>query len=203
MKRLALLAFAGLLTTAVPLGAQSGFGVLGGLTSSKVSVEGGGATLTFESRTGFAAGLSLIRPIGGGLDLELDGLYVQKGMSISEQAADASLNLAYIEVPVLLRYGIGYNSSMRPFLLGGASLAFKAGCSVSGEEGGVSVDLDCDELLGAEQESFDLGITYGAGVQFNRLSIQARYTLGLMNIGDDEDVTSKNRTWYLLAGISF
>lgn len=203
MKCLAALVAGLSLGLAAPVAAQGSFGVLGGLTSSKVTLEGGGASLSFGSRTGFAAGLSLVHPLSSALDLEIDALYVQKGMSIEEEGVTAKLNLNYIEMPVLLRYGIGYGSSVQPFLLAGAAVAFKAGCSVSGENDGIAVDADCEDLLDAEQESLDIGIAFGGGLQFNRFSLQARYTLGMMSIGNDDDITAKNRTWYFLAGFAF
>ncbi|HRP08384.1 MAG TPA: porin family protein [Gemmatimonadales bacterium] len=202
MKRLLL---ASLALTA-PLAAQGpALGLLGGLTSSKVAISGGGASLTLDSRIGFAVGASLRHPLSQAFDLEIDALYAQKGFKLEVEDESGELKLGYLEVPVLLSYGIGYGSSLQPFLLGGVSVAFKAGCSVGGTSAGVSLDLDCDEVLGTDQESMDLGLTYGAGLRFERFSVQARYTMGMMTITHDEDdeVTSKNRTWYLLGGVSF
>src|SRR5690606_13985468 len=124
---------------AAPLSAQGSFGVLGGLTSSKVAVSGEGASLTFDSRIGFAIGASVRHPLSAAVNLEIDALYAQKGFELNVEDESGQLKLGYIELPVLLTYGFGYGSSVQPFLLGGVSVAFKAGCSVGGTSGGVSL----------------------------------------------------------------
>ncbi len=180
------------------------FGVLGGLTSSKVTVDGEGISITLDSRTGFAAGLSARFPLSAMLGLEIDGMYAQKGFKISDGEDSAELKLGYLEIPVLLNYELG-GSSTRPFLLGGATASIKAGCDVVATSGGVSASADCEEITDGEQNALDLGLTVGGGVAFNRFSVQARYTVGMSEIFDDNDdsVTSKNRALFLLAGFSF
>ncbi|MEO8480116.1 MAG: porin family protein [Gemmatimonadota bacterium] len=189
-----------------PLLAQASptFGLLGGITSSKVAVSGNDVTLSFGSRTGFAAGLSMQFPLGSMLAFEGDVLYAQKGVKLSDAGTTGTIKLAYIEVPLLLRYNLG-NGPTRPFILGGASVGFKAGCDVTLDTGDVSASSDCDTIFDGEQKGTDIGATLGAGVAFNRFSIQARYTLGLTEaINDNDDsITNKNRAIFLLAGISF
>ncbi len=189
-----------------PIAAQMSptFGVLGGITSSNVAVSGDDATLNFKSRTGFAAGLSMQFPLGSMLAFEGDVLYAQKGVKITGGGNTGTIKLAYIEVPLLLRYNLS-NGPTRPFILGGASVGFKAGCDVTLDTGDVSASSDCKTVFDGEQKGTDFGATVGAGVAFNRLSIQARYTLGLTESVDDnnDSITNKNRAIFLLAGISF
>lgn len=190
----------------VPIMAQGSptFGLLGGITSSKVTVTGDDLELDFDSRTGFAAGVSMQFPLGNMLAFEGDVLYAQKGVKLSNAGTTGTIKLAYIEVPLLLRYNLG-NGTTRPFILGGASVGFKAGCDVTLDTGDVSASSDCETFFDGEQKGTDIGATIGAGVSFNRLSIQARYTLGLTEAVDDKDdsITNKNRTLFFLAGISF
>ncbi len=77
-----------------PLAAQSpSLGLVGGITSSKVAISGDGATLTFDSRMGFAGGVSLQFPVGSGLELEVDGLYSQKGFKINTGDVSGEMKL--------------------------------------------------------------------------------------------------------------
>lgn len=194
-----------LLATAGAAQAQAPtFGVIGGITSSKVTVDGEGISLTLDSRTGFAGGVTARFPLSSMLGLEVDAMYAQKGFKISDGGDSAELKLGYIEVPVLLAYEIG-TASARPFLLAGGTASIKAGCDVGATSGGVSASSSCEDVVESEQKSLDLGLTFGGGVAFNRFSVQARYTVGMTEIFDDEDetVTSKNRALFLLAGFSF
>jgi hypothetical protein len=179
-------------------------GLLGGLTSSEVTVDAEDISVTLDSRTGFAAGLSARFPLSPMLGLEIDGIYAEKGFKISDEGDSAELKLTYIDVPVLLNYQLG-SGQARPFLLGGGSVSFQAGCSVGATSGDISASAECDEVVEMEQKSLDLGLTVGAGIGFNRFSVQARYTMGMADIFDDNDdsVTSKNKTIFLLAGFTF
>ncbi len=192
-------------TLTAPAAAQrTSFGVLGGLTSSKVTVSGDQISVTLDSRTGFAGGLASHTSLGGQLGLEVDALYAQKGFKISDGGDSAELKLGYIDVPVLLRYQFN-QSKTSPFILAGGTASFKASCDVGGTSGGVSASASCKDVTGDDQKSVDVGLTVGGGVDFNRFTIQARYTIGLTDILDDGDasVTTKNRALFLLAGIMF
>lgn len=189
-----------------PLLAQGSptFGLLGGVTSSNNTVTGGNLQLNFDSRTGFAAGVSMQLPLGSMLAFEGDVLYAQKGVKLSNAGTTGTIALAYVEVPLLLRYNLGTGTT-RPFILGGASVGFKAGCDVTIDTGDISTKSDCDTVFDGEQNGTDIGATLGAGVAFNRLSVQVRYTLGLTEAVDDKNdsITNKNRALFFLAGISF
>lgn len=180
------------------------FGLLGGLTSSKVTVDGDVISFTLDSRTGFAGGLSARFPLSPMVGLEIDAMYAQKGFKISDEGDSAELKLGYLEVPVLLALEFG-DAQARPFVLAGGTVSLKAGCDVGATTGGVSASSSCEDVVDDEQKSLDLGFTVGGGVAFNRFSVQARYTVGLMDIFDDNDdsVSSKNRALFLLAGVSF
>jgi len=204
--KLRLVATTGLLALgAASLAAQSpSVGVLAGVTSSNVTVSGDNFSASLESRTAISGGISLRFPLGGMLDLEIDGIYAEKGTKISDGGDSAELKLSYIDVPVLLRYTLG-TSSAKPFLLAGGSLGMKLDCKVGATSGSVSADADCTDINDDDQKSIDLGATFGGGIAFNRFSVQARYTISLGDIFDDNDdsISSKNKALFLLAGLSF
>ena len=54
--------------------------------------------------------------------------------------------------------------------------------------------------LDEETESFDFGWTAGVGADMGRVTLDARYTMGLMNIDKTGDDTIKNRTFSVMVG---
>lgn len=201
-----IVALAGLLTLGLtPVAAQGpAFGVLGGITSSNVTIDGEVISFSLDSRTAITGGLSVQFPLGSMLALEIDALYTEKGTKISDGGDSAELKLSYIDVPVLLRYTLG-TAEAKPFVLAGGSLGLKLDCKVGATSGSVSANADCTDINEDDQKGLDLGFTFGGGVAFNRFSVQARYTMSLGDIFDDNDdtVTSKNKALFLLAGFAF
>lgn len=192
-----------MLLLAAPLGAQyraaptQTFGVLGGLASGKLVVSGEGGDFTFGARNAPALGFSMHRTGGASpLGIELDLLYLQKGFRTEVDGATAELKLAYLELPILLRYSIGSG----PYLLGGGSVAVRLSCSGAfGDGEGGTVGGNCQP---GSAKTFDYGLMVGAGITRDRLSLTARYGLGLAGILDDEaDVTTKTRTLLVLVGV--
>jgi hypothetical protein len=188
--------------------AQSGptFGLLAGVTSSKVTLSGDAVTVDLGSRTGFSGGVSLRTPLSPMFDLEVDALYAQKGFKIDDSDSDASaeVKLGYIDIPVLLSYRFGTGPT-QPFIAAGGTVSIKIGCDLGATSGGISASTDCAEVVEGDIAGMDLGLTVGAGIRFNRFSLQARYTSGLSEVVDDgeDNVTNHNRALFFLAGVSF
>lgn len=190
---------------ATPLVAQHKFGVVAGGTSSKVTISGDGASVSFDSRTGFALGLSHTHQLSRDIEFAPELLYVQKGTKLEADEGDLNLKLSYVQLPLLFRARIG-SASTHPFVTAGPAVAVKAGCRLSLSSGGASVSDDCDaaELDGTGFKSVDFGVVFGAGIAAKRLSVSVRYDLGLANIIDNGEagVTYKNRSILALVGIS-
>jgi hypothetical protein len=174
-------------------------GIVGGLSSAKVVVSGGGASIALDGRTGIAAGATLAVPFGA-VWVEFGGVYVQKGFHAAEGSASSSLDLSYLEFPLLVRYDFG-GSELIPFVLGGAWVAAKANCRASVSSGGVLLAESC----GSEVHAADYGVAVGAGIARGRLSASLRYAYGLGDILDGEapGTTTRNRSFLLLAGYTF
>lgn len=180
-------------------------GVMGGVNIAKLT---GDNFDDVDSRIGPMVGLSYVRYAPGGLGFEIDALYSAKGVKDSEEGADITFKLNYLELPLLARYDFKSASSTRVHLVAGPSLALRAGCSIEGKAEGVDVSLDCDdvaETFDGEISSFDVGLTAGGGVDFavgrNTFTLGARFTQGLLNIADG-DGDAKNRTISVFAGVS-
>lgn len=202
---LCVVAGAGSRAEAQSANANARIGVMGGINLSTFSGEDSSDDL--ENRMGLLAGLSYARPRPGSFGFEMDLLFSAKGAKSSDGPNEVTFNLNYLELPVLLRYDFATTGGIRPHLSAGPSFALRTGCSGEGNNNGVSVSVDCDELqdaLNVEFKSIDVGATVGGGLDFavgrNTFTVGARYTLGLVSIVEDE--STKNRAISLFAGIS-
>ncbi|MEP6591153.1 MAG: porin family protein [Gemmatimonadota bacterium] len=189
-------------TAAGPVAAQSTFGVVGGFASSNITISGGGISASFNSRTGFAVGVSMAHPINSDFEFAPELLYIQKGTKIVDGSSSAGLKLGYVELPLLFRAKFG-SGETRPFVLAGPAIGLKASCSVKGSDGSTSVSTDCGSEI--DIKSSDFGVMFGAGVAHQRFSASVRYDLGLSNIAKNTSSgeSAKNRTILALIGVSF
>lgn len=177
------LAAAGLVGRPEPAAAQ--LGLKGGLSYATRSDN---ARPDLDSRTGFAAGLSL--PLGRGiLALQPEGLYVERGWE-----GTAEGKLTYIEVPLLLRVNIP-TPGIAPFAVAGPSASFRLSCTSGG--------ADCP----SDTRSTDYGVNLGAGVRLggrSGLTIEGRYSWGLRKLSEvTTGLDAKTRTFLALAGFEF
>lgn len=201
MKRYALTALLAL--PLASLHAQATTSLLGGVSLSKVVEEDGNVSITTDNRTGFAAGLEFASRVSKGLFITPQFLYVQKGFSQADGGTSFNMKISYIEVPILLRADIGEGTA-RPFVFGGGYVAFKVGCSVGAETSEGSASATCvDAFDGEKLNSTDLGVSVGAGVNFQRFGLSARYELGFSNIPNDASAGTsvKNRSFLFLASV--
>lgn len=170
-------------------------GLVGGLSSAKIVISTPGASISFDSRTGFVAGMSLRKVLDDALSLEADGLYVQQGFEASSGDNTSRLNIDYLEFPVLLRYRLG-SSSTFPFIAGGVALAYKASCTGAISAGGVSVSEGC----GQDVNTWDYGLLVGGGISSEALSGSLRYFWGQGDIVDDANASMRNRVLMVMLG---
>jgi hypothetical protein len=184
-------------------------GAQGGLSRSTLSVADLETGLETEWRSGYDAGLRFEVSITRGLALVVAPSVVERGGSIHEPAQDERLRLEtrYFEVPVLLRLSGG--GSVRPYLLAGASFAWRSDAQLSLEVQG--------EVLGSEDASdyvsgSDVLLQAGGGLDFEaggrvRLFAEGLYSWGLrgLDAGDEGDfgfIDAKNRGFALRAGFT-
>ena len=175
-------------------------GVKAGVNFASISDAG---ELSTSQRMGLVGGLWVVVPANR-FSFQVEGLFTEKGvaMEIMEDGLtiDADVRIRYIEVPVLARFDFGADgSTARFFIVGGAAPAFKVGdarirAEFEGEEETETID---------DIESFDLGLVGGAGVQFGRANVEARYTHGLMKLSSDDEDDAKNRVFTVTFGFRF
>jgi opacity protein-like surface antigen len=160
---------------------------------------GGGIAVTFAGRGRWA--------------FQPEALYVSKGTSYGKSdltdpvgnvtgSVETSLVIDYLEFPLLARYGFRPEQTLSPYLLAGTAVGFRTrqDFEISGDiEGKTGVDFF---------RPADLGLAFGTGFELGhgryRGLLEARYTLGILNVGRDpfsSDV--RNGDLLVMAGVSF
>ncbi|MCK4461905.1 MAG: PorT family protein [candidate division Zixibacteria bacterium] len=180
--RLMVVSLVATLVLAIPVAAQIGFGVKGGLNLANLT---GADSEGFDSKTGLVAGGFVKLNIAPNLAIQPEVLFTQKGSKGDLGfGATAKFELNYIEVPVLLRFSFPTTGELKPFLFAGPAMAFIQTAEFTVEVSGQSASLDI-----ANEKSNDLGLVVGGGIELAtggvNLVVEARVTAGLSKPFDD------------------
>jgi hypothetical protein len=156
-----------------------------------------------SSKVGALFGGIVTVPFWNRLALQPELQFVTKGVKLNEAASGGTVtaSLRYLEFPVLLRYGVpvGEHSG---YVLFGPTFAVKAGTSAKLEGPSQTADIDIDSAI----RTFDAGLAFAGGVDYQRYFFELRYTQGLNDVATDSfpHVDSvKNRNIAIVAGIRF
>lgn len=207
---------AALLLLAGPALAQSSGARLGIKAGINISTLAGEDVDDANSRTGLMLGGFAEAPLSSTVSLQPELLYTRKGAETSFEGGNAAFKLDYLQLPVLFRVNIptggasslrfqasdGGTVSVRPHLYAGPSLAFKLSCGLSGSEGGVTVNVDCEEF-DANVSDTDFSLVIGGGVSIGDFAAGVRYDLGLSNIAPENETAVRNRTFSVYAAYGF
>lgn len=155
-----------------------------------------------QSKWGLCAGGFIRLSIGNILAIQPEFLYTVKGAKFEETILDEtmkySINLSYLEIPVLLKLMIPTPGGIKPSLFAGPAVAIKLSAKEKLEFAGDTEEEDIEEI-----KDTDTGLILGAGLDFRNLTVDVRYILGLTTISTEEDVDVKNRIISLTVGFSF
>ena len=135
-------------------------------------------------------------------------MYLQAGTKTTQSGVDVKLKINYISVPVLFIYAFqnGQNQ-VQPYIFAGPSIGFKSSGKLTGEQSGVSVDIDVSDSV----KTTDFGAVFGAGINIpagmNTIFLEGRYSLGFSDINNSTDTfgtgTIKTKGIQFFAGIRF
>ena len=159
-------------------------------------------------RIGFLAGAFAVLPVRGPLAVQIEALFSQKGakFDIDDQDAEATLELDYLDIPVMLRVQGPASGTTRLHFFGGPSVGIRTGArerltyAAGNFDQGESTNID--DLI----ERFDFGVVVGAGVDVGRrIVVDARYQWGISTVNTDElaETEFKHRVFSILAGVRF
>lgn len=127
-KAISIIAVVAAFVMAVPAQAQVQFGVKAGLNVNKVSLNDVGTTLDGENRTGFFAGITAdftLPMVGFGADVSV--LYDNKVAGTSVGDKEINKTLHYIDIPINVKYTIGFSSLASVYVATGPQFAFNVG----------------------------------------------------------------------------
>jgi hypothetical protein len=174
-------------------------GIKGGMNMSNFT---GDSLTNPESLTGIAIGGYATIGLLPNIAIQPEVFYSQKGCKESGDYLGTPIELTtrinYLEIPVLAK--ISFGAIVKPYILAGPYFATMIGATQEVTVSGVSVSGDIDDFV----KSSDMGLTFGAGVQTPvKLSLEARYSMGLNSIDDSGwDIDIKNSNISLLVGFA-
>jgi hypothetical protein len=176
-----------------------GFGIKAGVNIANENIEG------LQSRIGFCGGGFASVEIGDIIVIQPEVLYAQKGAKWErwiEPPGITTLDLDYVDIPLLVRFILPNKGAVKPNLFIGPYFAINVNASYRMEVYGTSEVQDLDEYY----KGTDFGVVLGGGLDFllkkGKIVLDGRYALGLTTISElrfDE----KNRVISFMLGYSF
>lgn len=164
--------------------AQFSLGIKGGLNFARFDMSDAGGSI--KNKTGFHGGaFALFKLTKIGVQPEI--IFSQQGAKLKVNGQDVESNFSYINIPVMLKF----------YLVAGLNL------QVGPQFGFLSkAEVDNENVKDSFKNS-DLSLGLGAGWDLPfRLSVDARYNLGLSKIDEDSPAFSavKNQVFQLSLG---
>lgn len=156
-------------------------GVKGGMNIANQSTDG---TAPADSRNGMAIGGWVQMPVAPMFSIQPEAYFSMKGDSEESGGVTSSINMDYIEVPVLAKASFGPPASpITPSLFAGPSIGInlKSEAEISGT--GTTADGTFD--VKDATKSTDFGLVFGGALEFGNVGIDVRYTKGLTNVASD------------------
>lgn len=187
----------------LPASAQFKFGVEAGLNASKASVD----EFSAKNRTGWFIGpkAQFSLPILGlGVDAAL--LYSQKYMELNadeETVSDDNItkNMPYLEIPINLKYNIGFSSLLGAYIATGPQYSWYLG--------GKTLTWNGVKQGSLETSSFSWNVGVGINA-FSHLQVGVTYNIALGQTGEVQNVIDatktaklKNNTWQVRLAYMF
>lgn len=167
-------------------------GVVAGINLAKLA---GDDISHADTRIGFLGGVTLSLPMAPQWSFAPELTYSTKGVKDSDGTFTSTVKLSYVEIPALIRFDAATSGGVKPFLLGGPALAFKAGCSIETHESGVTATVDCDKVGGTSFNAVDVGAMFGGGLAFDAggrtMRLGVRYDFGFIDI--ESNGSARNR----------
>lgn len=168
-------------------------GITGGATWSTLGTKD---DTELKGLWGAVAGVFASKGINDNVGLQIEALVAQRGAKSGIAGSSNKLRLAYLDIPVLVKFGNMRTNDTHFHAFAGLTPGFKLKADSS--DGILSVDI------GNKVKTFDLGASAGVGVEQGAWSGDVRYTLGLVNINDSGGSANiKNRSLMAKIGYRF
>lgn len=202
-------ALAGALLIPSLAAAQSAIGVRGGMRWSELEGGRGGgsmSSLVLGAYYGFG--------ITDRLAVQIEAVYGSRGGdalrlgdgSLDSEAEPVSVDMSYVEIPLLLRAGFP-GERFLPSVFAGPYVGFLLDCEVVPADGNGRTCDQTDAPQRFNPRSTDFGLAIGAALDFlmgeSTIYVDGRYTLGLRPIqSGDEAFDARHTGLALTAGVA-
>ncbi len=151
---------------------SSRFGAVGGFTSSSADVD----VLSAESYSLYHAGVAFQLHLGAGFCIQPELLYQVKGVQLSSAltgevdgpALDLKSKVGYLELPVQLQWGPDL-LAFRPYVFAEPFVGYAVNLNTK------VGTLESKDFRKAAVDRLEYGLGLGAGIEFWRLQVSARY----------------------------
>ena len=126
-------------------------------------------------------------------------IFLESGLYYTERGAkdgSAKIGLTYLEIPILIKYGIAATDEIAVLPYIGPAFSF----GIAGKEKPGSTSSFSKE--GGFNRP-DVGIKIGCGAEYNKLYLEAGYQFGMANIARDDDATVHGNAFFVNFGVNF
>lgn len=168
------------------------YGVKGGLNIATLN-----DVRNVDSKRGLIAGAFVNVSIPNRpLSLQPELLYTQKGVKASGSGLSSSIELTYIEVPLLFKFSFPKTGQLRTGVFIGPYLGFNINAEGTITGNGNSSGGSIDESI----RNTDFGFVIGGGLGVKIFQLELRYGAGLTKVFEDNS-SGKNGVISLVTGI--
>lgn len=159
-----------------------------------------GGKVEAEATLGYGVGALLGFNFSDHIGVQGEVIYSSLNQKYTEQDVETKINLKYINIPLLLSFNTNKSGPVNLNLVGGPQIGISVGSDVFTTGG----DGTNDSKALVSVKKGDLGLAYGAGVDFAlspsglfRLGLGFRGVYGLLDISDNNSSTTTD-SYYVL-----
>lgn len=193
-------------------------GIKGGANFANILVKDNDETYSddFKSLLGFHAGVTVDFPFTDMLAFQTGALLSGKGFKVEDEDKDYDIaikhttSIMYIDVPLHLKATFG-SDDLKIFALAGPYIGIglsgkaKSEITFAGETEKDEEDLKFGSTEEDDLKRLDYGVSVGAGIEINQITIGATYNLGLANLApvSENGYKINNRVFQISVGYKF
>ncbi len=152
-------------------------------------------------QSGLKAGLNLGAVIGLRLSSQAP-VFLESGLYYTQRGGkdgDAKITLNYLEIPILVKYGIQASDdiALLPFL--GPYFSYGVGGRLKGSYGSIEKDDSAYDYVNRG----DMGVKLGCGVEYNMLYLEVGAQIGITDISDVSGQSCHGNAFFVNFGVNF
>lgn len=174
------------------------FGLRGGVNFANMNFSASGLDYSPKSIFGVHFGPVADFQLDESLYFNTGLLYSLKGFKVSVLGESIQNRLNCLEIPLDIAYKFSLKGDSKFFIQAGPYLGY----ALSGKTkyNGETEDIEFED---GGMKRFDLGLGFGAGLEFGAMVASLNYQMGLANMSDDSEVTAKNKVLQISVAYMF